>query len=265
MRRLTTFVVSIAAIILSGCAGLPEANFSPAGPSLSVVTYNVNVAGNPCGVVGFLSDTRADLVCLQETHAGWEHILRRQLADEYPHMHFHHAGGCGGIAVLSRYPLNEPEVMLSEKAWFPAMYVKAATPLGEVGILNVHLRPPVSEKGCLSLGAMWWTPGVHAEEIETYLSQIDPNLPTVIAGDFNEHDKGKACRRLERDGYVNALRLFDRKSPTWRWPLWLGLELTNRYDHIFTSPHLECTGAMVFDVGASDHEPVLAVIRSRQH
>lgn len=263
MRRLTLSVVLIAAVILSGCAGPKTANFAPPGPSLRVVTFNVNVMGDPGRVIRFLSDVRADLVCLQETHTSWENVIRRQLSADYPHMHFHHAGGCGGIAVLSRYPLKEPRVMLSEKAWFPAMYVKAATTLGGVGILNVHLRPPLSERGRFSLGAMWSTPGVHAEEIETYLSQIDPNLPTVIAGDFNEHDKGKACRRLERDGYVNALRLFDRKSPTWRWPL-LGLELTNRYDHIFASPPLECTGAMVFDLAASDHEPILAVIRNRQ-
>jgi len=256
--------VWIAAIALSGCAQLPKADFLPAEPSLSVVTYNVNVMGSPGGVVSFLSDTRADLVCLQETHPGWEHVLRRQLADDYPHMHFHHAPGCGGIAVLSRHPLTEPVVMQSEKAWFGALYLTAATALGEIGILNVHLRPPLSERGRFSLGAMWSTPGVHTEEIETYLARIDPNLPTIVAGDFNESDTSRACKRLERDGYVNALWLYDRKSPTWRWPLWLGLELKNRYDHIFTSPHLECTGAKVFDLGASDHEPVLAVVRNRQ-
>lgn len=256
--------VWIAAIALSGCAQLPKADFSPAGPSLSMVTYNVNVMGNPCGVVGFLSGTRADLVCLQETHAGWEHVLRKRLADTYPHMHFHHAPGCGGIAVLSRHPLNGPEVMQSEKAWFPALYLTTATPLGEIGVLNVHLRPPLSEKGRFGLGAMWSTPGVHAEEIETYLARIDPNLPTIVAGDFNESDTSRACKRLEQDEYVNALRKFDRKSPTWRWPVGWGIELKNRYDHLFTSPHLECTGAKVFDLGASDHEPVLAVIRNRQ-
>jgi endonuclease/exonuclease/phosphatase family metal-dependent hydrolase len=258
-----TTVCLAAAVVLSGCAGLPEANFAPAGPSLSVVTYNVNVVGAPEGVVGFLSEVRADVVCLQETHAGWEYVLRRQLSGDYPHQLFHHAPGVGGIAFLSRFPLHKPEIMLSEKAWFPAFYVRSTTPLGEVAILNLHLRPPLSEKGCVSLWAMLVTPGVHLEEIETYLGRIDPDVPTIVAGDFNEHDRGKACKRLERDGYVNALRLFDRKSPTWRWPLWLGLELKNRYDHIFVGPQLECTGARVFDLRASDHEPVLAVIRKR--
>jgi endonuclease/exonuclease/phosphatase family metal-dependent hydrolase len=263
MNKLTAIIWIAVAAGLSGCASLPKPDFAPPGQSLRVVTYNVNIVGDARRIVGFLDEARADIVCLQETHPHWERTLR-QLSSTYPHMHFHHAPGCGGIAVLSRHPLHEPTIMQADKAWFPALYVKTTTPLGEIGILNVHLKPPLSEKRGVSLGALLTTPGVHLEEIETYLGQIDLNLPTIVAGDINEHDNGKACKRLEESGFVNALRLFDRKSPTWRWPLGFGLELKNRYDHIFTSPDLQCTGAKVFNLRASDHEPVLAVIRNRQ-
>lgn len=260
-ETLYKFTLAAAMLFLAGCRTLPEANFEPAGEHLRVVTYNVNMGGSAPRAVEFLKAAKADIVCLQETHRQWELYLRQNLDEQYPHMVFHNSLGGGGISILSKYSLDEPEVIKSEAGWFPAMYTRAKTPIGPVGILNVHLKPPLSEKGSVTPSVLLDTPGIHIEEMETFLGRVDKSVPLLIMGDFNEDESGGACKRLAALGYIDGLSMYDRKSPTWIWRTRFLITLKERYDHIFIDPAFECTGAGVFRVRASDHEPVMAAIR----
>lgn len=265
MRKHWITVFGLGLMLLwGGCHSLPKAVFTPEGISLRIVTYNVNMRGYAPGAADFLYEVDADIVCLQETHDQWESYLREHLSERYPYRIFHNARGAGGISILSKHPLRARQVIPSEAGWFPALYAVAETPMGDIGVLNVHLKPPLSDSGSVSAYALIDTPQIHEKEIMEFFEALAPDIPVIVAGDLNEDDAGKACQWLQKQGYTDSLPLFDRKSPTWIWRTKPGFVLKGRYDHIFVHRRLQCTGAGVFTVKASDHEPVLSVVQPGQ-
>ena len=122
------------------------------GPNLRMMTYNVNFGGAAIDLaVAAIAEADADLVCLQETTPAWEQELRGALAGIYPRMEFRHSGGAGGQAILSKYELQEVAYVRETPGWFPGWIIKAKTPVGVVQVVNVHLRPPLSERGSTDL------------------------------------------------------------------------------------------------------------------
>jgi endonuclease/exonuclease/phosphatase family metal-dependent hydrolase len=256
------YIVILLIIILAcGCASLPEANFSPDGPHVKIVSYNVNWGFvQPENVADFLSEADADVICLQETHRHWEVFLRERLSERYPYSAFEEWGGAGGIVIMSKYKLEEVELIKPKSGWFPALLAEVRTPIGLVQFLNVHLKPPLSDEGTVKLSTLYSTPNVHLKEIEEFVAKTDSTKPLVIAGDFNEDEGGKAIRWLNDKGFMDALSNYDTYSKTWEWEISGAIKLKNRYDHIMLSKGLDCVGARVTKVDASDHMPVLAVV-----
>lgn len=249
-----------AMVMLSGCSSLPTPVLTPDAPFFSVVTYNINWgAPDAYGVLESLVDVDADIVCLQETHIQWERFLKQSLKDEYPYSYFHSSGGAGGIAFLSKYPFINVTPLSSDAGWFPALLGKIKTKLGTIQILNVHLTPPVSDTAIKTVSAYSGIPNVHRKELAEFLSSADAGLPLVIAGDFNENENRAAVKHLVKNGFTDALSLYDTKTKTWSWKLFPWFTLTNRYDHALFSGHLHCTGARVIENESSDHRPVAAV------
>jgi endonuclease/exonuclease/phosphatase family metal-dependent hydrolase len=249
-----------------GCVPGPEADFAPKQPHIKIVTYNVNWGFvNPEKVARYLAVENADIVCLQETHRYWKESLNAKLKKQYPYGKFREWGGrAGGIAIISKYELYDANLIEPNDNWFPAFYAWVDTPIGKIQILNVHLKPPLSEEGKVSASAYLKTGDEHLAEIDWFLGRTDPNQPMIILGDFNENEKGKAFRRLIEAGWTDALSRYDRKTNTWVWKTSAGLEIKNRYDHILYNGFLDCTAARVTNIEASDHLPVTAIIVQKQ-
>jgi endonuclease/exonuclease/phosphatase family metal-dependent hydrolase len=135
---------TILLVFLMGCVPQRRPDFAPTEPNLKVITYNVNWGFvQPQRVVDFLAGADADIICLQETHSRWEAVLKARLGTRYPYCAFRDSPGAGGIAIMSRYRLRDVRVIEPNDGWFPAILADALTPVGEVQILNVHLRPPL--------------------------------------------------------------------------------------------------------------------------
>jgi len=244
----------------AGCTSLRLPDFAPASPRLRVITYNINWgAADREAVVTYLREADADIVCLQETHPQWEALLKSRLAQVYPHSRFITAGGAGGIAIMAKSPLHDVRVLPAEAGWFPALSARVDTAIGRVHVLNVHLRPPLSERGSATPSALYQSPKIHRAELEAFLDAMDPAAPLLVAGDFNEDEDDGGAGQLVAKGFVDALSSFDRRTRTWEWPVASGITLRRRYDHIMSNAPLRCTGARVDDVTASDHFPVYAV------
>ena len=112
------------------------------------------------------------------------------------------------------------------------------------------------------MSALYEVPKIHVKELEYFIEEVNTSGPMIITGDFNEDENSRAISGLIDDGFKDALSIYDKRSKTWTWEVSYGVLLRERYDHIIFSKELKCTGAKVVEVGASDHEPVMAVFVS---
>ncbi|HTI99919.1 MAG TPA: endonuclease/exonuclease/phosphatase family protein [Dongiaceae bacterium] len=229
-------------------------------PQLSILTYNVNWGSpRPDLVVAAILRANADIVCLQETTPQWESFLRQNLTRSYPCMQFRNSENRrgGGLGFLARHPLTEIAYVPSDTGWFDGWIMQADYTIGPIQLLNVHLRPPISDRGGWVSG--YFTTGANRrQEIEKFFAARAPQLPTLVLGDFNDGEASPAVQWLESQGMINALPQFDRATPTWKWPTSV-YTLKRRMDHILYSPELDCTAATVIPAGGSDHFPVKGV------
>ena len=155
------------------------------------------------------------------------------------------------------FPDDERQCEQLHAGWFDGWILALDTAIGPVQVLNIHLRPPVSERGSWVSGYLF-TGDDRLREMERFYSQRRPGLPTLVAGDFNDNPNSPVVRWLENQGMLNALPQFDRHAPTWEYRGSL-VSLRRRMDHIVYSPELHCCSARVRRAGASDHFPVEAV------
>ncbi len=231
------------------------------GPSVTLATYNVNygLAGD-AATLAAIEALDVDAVFLQETTAAWESHLR-PLASRYPHMAFRHMGGAGGLAVLSKRPFVEKDYVHPDGAWFPAWRVVIDTPLGPLQVVNVHLRPNISDGGSV-LSGLFTTPAERRREIRHYIATLESALPAVFVGDFNETADGLAVQELAALGMRSALREHGGPQHTWHWQTSVG-ELRKQLDHVVYDERLVVTRAEVVFSGRSDHYPVVATLHRR--
>lgn len=219
---------------------------------ISVLTYNVNYKLINKKIIPVLDSINADIVCLQETNKKWEEIIRNGLEYKYAHMKYRNSNASGGLAVLSKYPIIDVKYIRNRPGWFPAAIITIKKDQDILQILNVHLKPPLSDKGWIGWKASFKADEIHVKEMRQFIDSLNPNLPTIILGDFNESDKGKCLKWLKTEhNFTDALPLFNKRTKTWRFIL-----LRGRYDHLVFNKKITCTFARVYKKGRSDHFPV---------
>lgn len=162
----------------------------------------------------------------------WAEYLRQALGRDYRFAEFRDSKNRmgGGLGFLAKIPAHEIAYIPSETGWFDGWIMKFETAIGSVQIVNVHLRPPVSDSGSWVSG-YFSTDDDRQREMERFYGKCEREIPTLAVGDFNEGEDSSVVRWLEGRGMVNALRQFDRKSPTWKWQTSV-VTLKRRMDHI---------------------------------
>lgn len=247
-----------------GCRTVPVPELSPAQPHLKVLTWNVNCASQAKGLaIQKMLDADPDVVCLQETDPAWCQALEAALAERYTHRLLLPYTGVAGISILSRYEILESGVLAPEAGWMPSLWADVQTPIGLVRVVNVHLRPSLSERGSVSLPGYYRARSVRVEELCGFMRDMPEDRPLIVAGDFNEGDHGRATEWMHREGFEDALLAFDRSTPTWRWRVGF-IPISARFDRVLFRHSLGCTGARVIDSDVSDHRPVLAAFCSAE-
>jgi len=232
-----------------------------------LMTYNLDFR-NPDvpATLAAIEAADADIVLLQEVSSAWRDALRARFARQYPHHAFHlFVRPSGGLAVLSKLPLEHDELWDAPPgtgAWFPAERTVIATGFGPLQLLNVHLRP--ARDGDSWIRGFMMTPNLRRAEIMAHWARLDPALPTIIAGDFNEDATGRAVDYLAEQGMT---RLVTAGLPTWHY------QVSNRgqsfdllkmdIDHVMIDGRLIGSDARVLATGTSDHRPVVVSIGAR--
>jgi endonuclease/exonuclease/phosphatase (EEP) superfamily protein YafD len=233
---------------------------SPPAGAMRVMSYNVNfgIAGDRASIDA-IAAAKPDIVLLQETNATWASAIVGRLSTDYPHHRFMepHDWPAGGMGILSRYPIVELARLDAPGAPFFAHRVVVDSKLGRVQLVNVHLRPPMSDGGSWVVG-YFSTRGDRLREIEYHLAALDAKLPTIIAGDFNEEADGRAIERLRELGYADAIAQHAGTARTWEWPVSSSITLRFQLDHIMHDAHFVPIGAAIVEAGRSDHKPIWA-------
>ena len=228
------------------------------GASVTVASYNINagMSGDPA-TAKVLSGLKADIIVLQEVTSRWRRLLETLHQTTHPHRIFHidHRHHYGGLAVLSRFPISGAKVLRNRPGPFVAWRGVVASPLGLVQLVNVHLFPPVvwfRERGIMQ--AYQDSQARHVKELESHWPAIAADIPTVIAGDFNENRNGSAIEWLIERGFAPA---HEGMASTWRWKVRGQFEVTFQLDHLMLRG-LKARDAVVTKAGASDHFPISA-------
>ena len=154
------------------------------------------------------------MVCLQETNEEWENIIRGGLKTKYPFIEFKPGGTAGGYATLSKYPIIKNSKIKNKIGWFSASLIMIKKDQDSIQILNTHLKPKLTRKGWIGWNAYFKAEEIHIKELEAFIAKLDKKLPTVILGDFNEGDKGKAMKWLKTINFEDALPKFNKRTKT---------------------------------------------------
>jgi len=251
--------------------GAPNAT-RPSSDLITVLTWNVFLKqGNVPATLETILQADPQVVMLQEVTPTLDAGLREQLTNRKFHYYW-----CGSKPTADRtdhppwYPaiastfrfVTEPDCRVDENR-VPNGFVTARieTPHGVVQIAAVHLAPA-------NTNPLGWIP--HARDrlrqIETLLDELNlnPGLPTIVAGDFNEPANGAAVQMLRRHGYADVSESISslRGRVTWNrcWPTGFG-PIASYVDFIFHDFSFDVVNARLLPHGPSDHTPVVAVLR----
>lgn len=255
----------IAVRVLALLAMTPAVAAADPPTAWKVMSYNVNYA-NPdvAGTLDAIAAEDADVVLLQEIDRGWQDALVKRFAKQYPHQAFRlHRRNAGGLAVLSKIAISSEALVPTPPAgWFPAQRVVIAGPFGPVQMLNVHLRPAI--EGGSWIRGFQTTPPHRLEQIKAFWPTLTKDVPTLVAGDFNEDTYGSAVQFVETQGLA---RVPTTGPTTWRYERIsdgkLFTLLAMNIDHVMVDAHLVATDARVVDAGASDHRPVVVTLTKK--
>lgn len=241
---------------LGARASAPAVVLPATSNTISVASYNINFGnGHSTQTVDVIATLDTDIILLQETTEASEMAIRQRLDEEYYEIRFHHCCRAGGLGILSRFEVLDAEVVETDIGFFPAWWLRLKTPYGPLVIVDVHLRPPISDGGSWVVG-FFTTRAARAREMAALWLDLPKGEPMLIAGDFNEPADGDVVKFLRSEGMEASLPQFVGNEPTWHWPVG-ATDLRMQLDHIVYGPPMTATAARIVRGGLSDHEPVV--------
>lgn len=167
-----------------------------------------------------------DLLLVMEPNQWWMEQLH-PIRDRYPHQIEQPQENHYGMALYSRFPLQEHEIYYFEDNGTPAIYTVVRLPSGdEVVFYGEHPRPPL--------------PGNSVSVADKELFKVANRVlaadrPVVVAGDFNDVPWSYTVKTFASISHLRDIRVgrgfyntFDAQNPILRLPI----------DQIFLSPGL---------------------------
>lgn len=163
--------------------------------------------------------------------------------------------GFPSIGVYSDFEMTELPDTSGIEGGLPGIRVRLELPTGPVILYALHVPKPAFGNGDYQTSYRG-----HGEVVQKIADMIKAEeLPTIVMGDLNTTDRGRAYRSLIDAGLLDVARVGWTK-PTSVSPPWWRKFLMLRIDHILASPSL-CTASAEFrDVPFSDHRMVYAEV-----
>ncbi len=188
-----------------------------------------------------------DMLLLMENDQWWiDHVA--PLRERYPHHHELPIGNTYGMALYSRYPLENLETKFFQHDSVPSFHCRVQLPSGRwFSFHGVHPVPPILSKHPDNAGQQ-------EEELLKVGNLVKQRtLPAVVAGDFNDVAWSNTSRLFQTNGGLQDTRVgrglydsFDANSWIMRWPL----------DHVYVSDEFRVVSFRKLGYFGSDHFPI---------
>lgn len=255
---------------------------------MELITYNIwdlplwfvrNREERLLAIGNFLVDRKTDIVCLQES---WSLKHRASLSVFMQQQGYYDAiaqagirRNNGGLLTFSRFPIQSVRfipfgrwgISVSEIIGNKGVLETILeTPKGLLRVLNVHLHHQSSR--------FVNTKKIRLRQLRKLFASLKHGgvMPTILAGDFNEHDmmqERSFMRLFEKFGFLHA---DESLLPTYRKENmfvdnWINrIKISERYDYVLTQG-IEALGLKVqsnmplhIEPALSDHDPVSLVL-----
>ena len=165
---------------------------------MKIATWNINgIKARIEGLLAWLTESRPDVVCLQEIKSVDDAFPAAAIEDLGYHVETHGQKGFNGVAILSRFPLeNVHRGLPGDESDDQARFMEAvvSTDTGMVRVAGAYMpngNPVDSPKLTYKLAWM--------DRLESWArSQIRLEEPLVIAGDYNIIPEPIDAKRPER-------------------------------------------------------------------
>ena len=258
LRRPWMMVVACATVVLQWLPGILMSGHAfahePTAPTCSddplrVVTANAWLANiDHATLVSWLSHSDADIIALQEITPQWASALEL-LARTYPHRKLIPREDPYGMALLSRWPIDDVQSMDFAGDGTPSLVANVDVHGRKLQVIALHTRWPV-------------TPELQAARDRALqqaaaLALTQPEA-TILLGDLNLTPYAPAFARLVSESGLRDAFAGEAWRPTWQagfWPLALPI------DHVLV-PRRSCvTGHEIGPYVGSDHRPLQVTLR----
>jgi endonuclease/exonuclease/phosphatase (EEP) superfamily protein YafD len=237
-------------VLMSGRASAHE----PATPTCSddllrVVTANARfVNTDHAAMVAWLSRSDADIIALQEVTPEWA-VALEPLARIYPYRKVMQRDDPYGIALLSRWPLDDVQSVDFADDGLPSLVANVDVHGRRLRVIALHTRWPVLPELQVARDRML--------QQAAALALTQPES-TILLGDLNLTPYAPAFARLVSESGLRDAFAGEAWRPTWQagfWPLALPI------DHVLV-PRGSCV--IEHEVGpdvGSDHRPLQVTLR----
>ena len=239
-------VGAVANAILVLLVFLPtETTESTAGTRLRLVSLNVHTENARSDLVlKFLQDTDADVILLLEVNERWMDAMQ-PLRTNYSQVLTEPREDNFGIALFSRLPLTNSEVLELGHAEVPSIATTISVGGQQMFLLGTHPLPPGS--------------ATYARRRNEQLQEIAAlvrhrGLPTIVLGDLNCTPWSPNFSDLLRDGGLKNAS--PQRGLFGSWPAWLPFGRIP-LDHGLVSPNLRVLEKRLGPQVGSDHLPLI--------
>jgi len=212
LRRPAAALLCAAALVINAWDLLPYWLPSPAAVeaadrrAVRLVAMNVHRANRRTdAAIDHVRGRRPDVLAVLEVDDHWATALA-DLADVLPHRLIVPRPDNFGIALLSRWPLADVDVVAFCETGYPSIVADVQHPAGEFRLIATHPYPPFDGR-CTALLA------AHLDGVAEAVRRS--TLPCIVAGDLNATPWSRPFRRLVAASGLVDSAIGGGVRPTW--------------------------------------------------